>query len=108
MSADSETASYTSATALSDGERQPCLIADGACMTRGALTTELRPPGGCRSRFLRARSRQLDSSYPMRQMRMSGTRVNHRRMRLRIELPSSPSWSATRAAHERMLAGMKE
>jgi hypothetical protein len=32
MSADSETASYTSATALSDNERQPCPIA-GGCMT---------------------------------------------------------------------------
>jgi hypothetical protein len=39
MSADSETASYTSATALSGSERQPCPIA-GACMTRGALTTD--------------------------------------------------------------------
>lgn len=40
MSADSETASYTSATALSGSERQPCPIAGGACMTGGALTTD--------------------------------------------------------------------
>jgi hypothetical protein len=40
MSADSETASYTSATALSDSERQPCPIAGGACMTGGALMTD--------------------------------------------------------------------
>ncbi|MEJ3750821.1 class I SAM-dependent methyltransferase [Actinomycetes bacterium KLBMP 9797] len=33
MSADSEAASYTSATALADSERQPCPIAGGACMT---------------------------------------------------------------------------
>ena len=33
MSADSETASYTSATALSGSERQPCPIAGGACKT---------------------------------------------------------------------------
>jgi hypothetical protein len=39
MSADSETASYTSATALSDSDRPPFRFA-GARMTRGALTTD--------------------------------------------------------------------
>jgi hypothetical protein len=37
MSADSETASYTSATALWDSDRQPCPILRRASMTRGAL-----------------------------------------------------------------------
>jgi hypothetical protein len=40
MSADSQTVSYTSATAHSDNDRQPCPIAGGACMTGGALTTD--------------------------------------------------------------------
>lgn len=34
MSADSETASYTSATALSGSERQPCPVAGGALHDR--------------------------------------------------------------------------
>jgi hypothetical protein len=39
MSADSETAPYTSATALWDSDRQPVQFA-GACMTRGALMAD--------------------------------------------------------------------
>jgi hypothetical protein len=44
MSADSETASYTSATALSDSERQPCPIAGGVGGQRAG------PQRGCQPR----------------------------------------------------------
>jgi len=53
MSADSETASYTSPTALWDSDRQPCPIRRRASMTRGALMADR--PGRISTPQVRAR-----------------------------------------------------
>jgi hypothetical protein len=65
MSADSETASYTSATALWDSDRQPCPIRRRASMTRGTLMAD-RPGRISTLRFVpavRALPRSIKMPY---------------------------------------------